>query len=242
MTDTSTASATHHTYEIDGRPIAVTYGTREPATALKRPRRAHIWAREEYWHYVENRWVSRALFREERFDSAVHDPACGFGNVVVAARAAGLEASAADIVNRGFQGTQVRDFLQDGRRYPNVICNPPFEIIARFGPHAVAASLDRTALLFPSARLHAAGKGWLRGLSLSHVWLLSPRPSLPPGEVYRRYREQGREPSGGRVDFAWLIFKRGYRGPVTLDWLQRDRQTSDLPMEDGPALDRQSAV
>ena len=192
------------------------------ATLAARPRHAHIFEREEHSHYVENPWCSRALFRDVPFFGLVHDPACGFGNIVMAARTAGLEASGADIVDRGFEGTRMRDFLRDPRRYPNIVSNPPYEIIAAFGPHAVAASFDRTALLFPTARLHAAGAGWLRGLPLRHVSLLSPRPSLPPGDVYRAYLAKGREPSGGRVDFAWLIFKRGFRGSPTIGWLRRD--------------------
>ena len=182
------------------------------------------------------RWVSRALFREQHFDGAIHDPAAGFGNIVVAARAASLEASAADIVDRGFQGAQVRDFLQDSRLYPNVVCNPPYEIIAQFGPHAVTASLARTALVFPVARLNAAAKGWLRGLPLTHVWLITPRPSMPPGDVYQAYLAKGREPSGGRVDFCWLIFERGFQGAPTIGWLARD--TSAMRLDPAVALAR----
>ena len=154
-------------------------------TLAARPRHAHIFEREEHSHYVENPWCSRALFRDVPFYGLVHDPACGFGNIVMAAREAGFEASEADIVDRGFEGTRVRDFLRDPRRYPNIVSNPPYEIIAAFGPHAVAASFDRTALLFPTARLHAAGAGWLRGLPLRPcelalaTALLAPRRRLP---------------------------------------------------------------
>jgi hypothetical protein len=59
---------------------------------------------------------------------------------------------------------------------------------------------------------------WLQETSLSRIWLLSPRPSMPPGS----YILAGGKPGGGRADFCWLIFERGYAGPPTMAWLYRD--------------------
>jgi hypothetical protein len=41
---------------------------------------------------------------------------------------------------------------------------------------------------------------------------------MPPGFVIAR----GEKPGGGKVDFAWLIFERGYNGVPELVWLHRD--------------------
>ena len=187
-----------------------------------RPRLAHIWTREPNSHYAEPPWVSAALLREESFTGCVHDPACGFGHVVISARQAGYAATAADILDRGFAGTSVRDFLEGSESFDNVICNPPYEIIETFGPRAVQAARHKTALVFPIARLNAARNKWLGHLPLARVWLITPRPSMPPGDIYRRYQAQGKEPSGGRVDFCWLVFERGHVGPWTGGWLSRD--------------------
>jgi hypothetical protein len=51
------------------------------------------------------------------------------------------------------------------------------------------------------------------------VWLLTPRPSMPPGEVIAR----GEKPGGGKTDFCWLVFDRTHSGPPELRWLHRDR-------------------
>ena len=55
-------------------------------------------------------------------------------------------------------------------------------------------------------------------LPLRRIWLLTPRPSIPPGYVIAR----GEKPGGGKTDFTWLIFERGYTGKAEVDWLHRD--------------------
>ena len=59
----------------------------------------------------------------------------------------------------------------------------------------------------------------LEPLPLAKIYLLTPRPSMPPGEVIAR----GERPGGGRMDFAWLVFNHGHSGPPELRWLHRDR-------------------
>jgi hypothetical protein len=64
------------------------------------PLRSHIWARAD-------------------FDiGEVIDPACGGGNIVKAARASHLPAEGWDVVDRGFHGTVLRDFLDSSRTIP----------------------------------------------------------------------------------------------------------------------------
>jgi hypothetical protein len=71
-------------------------------------------------------------------------------------------------------------------------------------------------MIFPTARLNAAR--WLHGTPLQRVWLLTPRPSMPPGETILR----GERPGGGKTDFCWLVWDRGYVGAASIDWLHRD--------------------
>jgi hypothetical protein len=65
-------------------------------------------------------------------------------------------------------------------------------------------------------RLNAAR--WLADTPLARVWLLTPRPSMPPGHVIAN----GEKPGGGSQDFAWLVWEQGYRGKPELGWLRRD--------------------
>ena len=62
---------------------------------------------------------------------------------------------------------------------PTVVGNPPFKAVEPFAHHALKLGARRVALLFPTARLN--GARWLRKLPLRRIWLLTPRPSMPPG-------------------------------------------------------------
>jgi hypothetical protein len=184
------------------------------------PINAHKWAREPNEHYVEEFWCSERLFEEEEFAPNIWDPCCGFGRICISAMKAGIRAFGTDILNRGyddFGGSH--DFLLKERwRSPNIVCNPPFNLVAQFAQRALAdPRVLKVAMIFPTARLNAAH--WLRETPLIRVWLMTPRPSMPPGHTITA----GEKPGGGKVDFCWLVWERGHVGSVEMRWLRRDK-------------------
>ncbi|MBN9441127.1 hypothetical protein [Bosea sp. (in: a-proteobacteria)] len=191
-------------------------------TKIIRAINKHGWEREENEHYVESPWVGRRLFEVERFEGEVCDPCCGFGNMMEGARAAGLEIRAFDLVNRGYEhlwGT--RDFLRSRQRFANFAMNPPFGPIEEFTRHAVRLAERKVAVVFPARRLNAAGS-WLRELPLARIYFLTPRPSMPPGHLYREIQAAGREPSGDTKDYAICLFIKNFEGEPVTRWLHRD--------------------
>jgi hypothetical protein len=184
-----------------------------------RLRAAHIWQPDPHGHYVEPVWCSERLFREERFYGAIFDPCAGFGRVVQAARAAGLSATAGDIVNRDCAGglDYEGDFLHFHGLVDNVVCNPPFDLIREVIEHALQVARYKVAAILPVRRLNAAGK-WLIATPLLRVWMLSPRPSMPPGS----YIAAGGKVGSGTADFCWCVWSRNYVGEPSIRWLHRD--------------------
>lgn len=184
-----------------------------------RPRRSHIFPRESLEHYVEPAWCSERLFHVERFQGHIVDPACGWGTIIIAAKQAGYEAAGFDLVDRGWDSIMTgTDFLSCEITYDNIVTNPPYDKMSEFVTHAVKRSRYKTAVVFPLARLPAA-QDWLEPLPLKRVYLLRPRPSMPPG----RYIKAGNKPQGGRVDYCWLVFEHGCSEDPKLKWLYRDR-------------------
>jgi hypothetical protein len=177
---------------------------------------AHIWNRGDNDWYIEPSWCSERLFAEEKFKAPIWDPCCGLGTIPEAAIGAGLEAVGTDIVNRGYVGlSDTVDFLScTFGRCPNIVCSPPFNIVKAFALHALSLA-DKVAMVCPTARLNAAR--WLQGTPLMRVWLMTPRPSMPPGHVIRN----GGKASGGKTDFCWLVWSKDHTGPAELRWLQR---------------------
>lgn len=181
---------------------------------------AHVWEREANEHYVEPFWCSERLFEEERFPGLIFDPCCGFGRIPESAKKAGYSAIGTDLVDRGYRdlfGTC--DFTTAKRIIPQVfsiVCNPPFDIAPAFALRALETDARKVAMIFPTARLNAAH--WLRGTPLARVWLMTPRPSMPPGHTIAA----GKKPGGGKMDFCWLVWEAGFSGDPTVKWLRRD--------------------
>jgi hypothetical protein len=187
----------------------------------KTPRLAHNWQRDESDWYVEPEWCSIRLFAEEQFDGEVWDPACGWGRIVGSAIDAGYPVRASDIIIRP-SGDAAVDRLKREANFRdcdgpavNIVANPPYRAYPNFAQHALQLARRKIALIFPVARLNAAH--WIQGAPLQRIWLMSPRPPMPPGS----YLEAGHKPGGGRVDFCWLVFEHGHTGPAEVRWLHR---------------------
>jgi hypothetical protein len=183
-----------------------------------RPLKARIWNRADADWYCEPKWCSERLFAEEEFEGGVYDPCCGTGRVVVAALKAGLKAYGSDLVDRGWDSTRTPyDFLAgQHERHHNIVCNPPFDLARPFAMRALNLADRKVAMIFPTARLNAAR--WLQKTPLMRIWLMTPRPSMPPGSVILA----GEKPGGGKTDFCWLVWSQGHIGRPEIGWLERD--------------------
>ena len=191
-----------------------------------RARKSHIFEKERRGHYVEPAWVSERLFEVEKFSKVVWDPSCGWGTITSAGTRAGYDVWGTDIVNRGRHrlGGRFRklDFLKLVAMPAlkieafSIVANPPFDYVREFCEHALDLGAEKVAMICLVRRLNAAR--WLEKLPLERVWLLTPRPSMPPGS----WIAAGNKPGGGTQDFCWLVARAGYTGAPELKWLHRD--------------------
>jgi hypothetical protein len=194
------------------------------SSGVKTPRLAHNFERDALDWYVEPPWVSRRLFEEEQFDGEILDPCCGWGRIVRSAIDAGYPVKASDVVIRPNGDAEVDglkrqiDFRDLEGSITNVAANPPYSVLPGFTQSALKLARRKVAVVFPVARLNAAH--WIQGAPLLRIWLMSPRPPMPPGT----YLEAGHKPGGGRVDFCWLIFDHDHRGAAEVRWLHRDKR------------------
>jgi hypothetical protein len=99
--------------------------------------------------YTENRWASEQLFARVQFIGPIHDPACGEGRIVIAARHAGYEATGSDLVDRGFGETGI-DFLADSRLRTTLVFNAPYKQNEEFIAHALEVASQAALIHEPS--------------------------------------------------------------------------------------------
>jgi hypothetical protein len=172
------------------------------------PKAAHSWPRANEDFYSEGPDLSRGLFTVETFEGPIDDRCCGLGSVVLAAREAGYSAHGADIVDRGFPGTKVQDFFRTKVAAKALVMNPPYSIAREFVQHALQIGVEKIAILYPIARLCPVDAQWIYDAPLKCVWAIGPRPSILPGKNVLA----GQKATGGRCDYAWLVFQKGRIG------------------------------
>lgn len=187
---------------------------------------AHIWDRDDLDWYVEPETSTAALLRVERFVGRIHDPACGQGNIVRTLIAHGYEASGSDLVDRAgspgwFKGHA--DFLGDHALYDdNIVMNPPFfkaKGAEAFIRKAHAVAKGKVAAFVDIKFLAGGGRanGLYREIPPHRIWIITPRPSCPPGHVLA----DGSKASGGTADWCWLVWdKTAPFVGTTLGWLR----------------------
>jgi hypothetical protein len=186
----------------------------------RKRRDSHIWARDPHDFYVEPEWCSERLFRIERFEGTIYDPACGLGRIVQSAFKSGFPAFGTDLVVRNPQLCRSAvDFLTLDMKAMNIISNPPFGIAEKFVEHALRLATRKVAMLLPSIWLQGDKRSrWLETTSLARVLLIAPRPSMPPGAVILA----GEPVGGGTTDFSWYVWDRAHKGAPTVGWLRRE--------------------
>jgi hypothetical protein len=168
---------------------------------------------------VEPDWVNDALFASESFIGPIVDPACGLGRIVSAAIRAGHHPHGTDIVKRSPMCDHAADFIDDRPHgVANIVSNPPYGRAQEFAALALRTAARKVALLVPSGFLFGRERSrWLEQTPLRKVWIIVPRPSMPPGELI----VAGMKPGGGRVDYCWLVWERGYEGEPVIGWLRK---------------------
>lgn len=185
-----------------------------------RKRESSLWAREANDWYVEPEWCSLRLFQEEKFTGTICDPACGRGTIVISALKSGLVAAGSDLIPRGWDSTLTpHDFLSSDHPRVNIVSNPPFGIAEQFVEKALHLAERKVAMLLPANWVQGDKRSrWLGATPLRRVWFITPRPSMPPGQVL----EAGGKPGNGTTDYAWFVWLRGYDGAPEVRWLRRD--------------------
>lgn len=197
---------------------------------MPKAKAAQVWDRDPHDWYVEPGRATAQLIAQEHLAGHTHDPCCGQGNTVAAMHAAGLDATGSDVVRRVPEGTGwylgESDFLAGGAGLfgaENCVMNPPYfrAIGAEWAIRRALQLAPGTVAAFVDARFVF---GQTRAVTLyrehppSRVWIITPRPSCPPGA----WLAAGNVAGGGEKDFAWLVWDRHRPRPghnSELGWL-----------------------
>jgi hypothetical protein len=161
-----------------------------------------------------------ALLLVEKFRGKIWEPACGDGMMSKVLEAAKYKVVSTDLVDRGY-GVGGVDFLAQVKpRAPNVVTNPPFNLINQFVPKALGLTTGKVAILARLSFLEGTRRrAMFKSTPLARVWVFSSRLAIP----HNRFRVDGyvnKDDRGGMIPFAWYVWEHGHEGQPTVDWLE----------------------
>lgn len=208
-------------------------------TEAPRSKDAHIFDRDPLDFYSEPRWCVDLLIEAERFTGRVWDPACGNGTIGRAFAARNHQIWSTDKSTDRPYGLPGVDFLSADAdvKAAHIVCNPPFGIAEAFIRRGVELAGRSASFLLPLKWLasDARQRFFAEVGRPARVYVLADRASMPPGRFLDpetgKFAEPdptgkgrwkvGGTPSGGSIDYCWVVFVPRYGGPTDLRWLSK---------------------
>ena len=153
---------------------------------------------------------------EEIKNLSVLDPCVGDGSFPeVLIRNGFTNISYCDIVDRGYVGTKLQNFLDSNQDFDFVIMNPPFSLLAEFMQKAIditKAKQGKVAIICRLAVLESAKRAKIyRKFPPSEVYVCTERARFT-------YADGSKVPNAAA--FAWICFDhKNTSGKTELKWL-----------------------
>lgn len=170
-------------------------------------------------HFPTPREAVYPLARHLALPRRIDEPACGEGHIARVLAEYGYEINASNLVDRGYGEIGI-DFLKTKQRGAScLVTNPPFSLDEEFVLHAISLGYD-LAIFFLRLK-------WLCGAD-RYRRIMAPTPPclvLPFIERIKFYAGDTAEedqPGWNTEDFAWFVWRKGFIGKPTVDWLSRD--------------------
>lgn len=162
------------------------------------------------------RWLKKNI--PECVDWKIWEPAAGNGRMIEALKDAEMNVVAmSDIVDRGYSGVVLEDFLNATEMKDDSNCiftNPPYKLATEFLDKFLQISKDGDYYIF-LGRLQ-----FLEGEKRGKLF-----DKCPPKKVliFRKRVDCWKNdipPEGsGAVCYAWFVFQKGFKGKPEIDWL-----------------------
>lgn len=173
--------------------------------------------REENDYYATEPLATELLLKVESFSGNIIEPAVGGGHIASVLKKHNYNVLCYDIVDRKYNNTIVKDFLQNQEVFFNadIITNPPYVIAEEFVRKAIT-SIEKNhkvamflRLLFLESKKR---KKLFEEYPPKTVYVASGRLNCAKNADFVQY------PSSAMA-YAWFVWEKGYKGKTTLKWI-----------------------
>jgi len=173
--------------------------------------------------YATNKNSVRDLFRSHKISGeSFYEPCVGQGHIVDVIKEFNTLSTIdySDIIDRGYNGTVIRDFIKDDFRIsPDwIITNPPYKLAKEFIDRSLLSATVGVAMFLKLVFLESVSRrDWLKNSPLRYVYVFSKRQSpLRDGSSLNPLT--GKKMSS-TICFAWFIWEIGYTGEPVIRWI-----------------------
>ena len=168
---------------------------------------------EAHDYYATEPRAVELLLEQESFSQWVWECACGEGHISEVLKESGYFVFSSDLIDRGYEGTVVADFLQAKHNEMDIITNPPYKFAKEFVEHALNISTDGTKIAMFLKLTFLEGQG---RRELFH--------NTPPQTVYvssarLQCGKNGCFDGTSMVAYAWFVWEKGRYGPTNIKWI-----------------------
>ena len=157
----------------------------------------------------------KELLERESFSNTVLEPCVGMGHIAKVLIGGGYKCIVSDIVDRGFPGTEIKDFLTLDKNQNDIITNPPYKFCKEFVEHALDISPDGTkiAMFLKLTFLESQSRKELfEKYPFKTLYVFSSRRSCAKNGDFEKY------PSSA-VAYGWYVWVKGFKGNPEIKWI-----------------------
>lgn len=173
--------------------------------------------RVEKDYYATDPRAVEELLKREAFSDYIIEPAVGGGHIADILKSHGHEVLGIDIVDRGYEGTIVKDFLTVERgeiERSDIITNPPYSQASEFVEHALDISDSNTKVaMFLKIQFLESKKRFelFQKYPPKRIYVFVSRINCGKNGEFSK--------SASAVCHAWFVWVKNYKGKPTVDWI-----------------------
>lgn len=170
-------------------------------------------------YYATDPRAMSLLLDEENFSEKIWECACGGGHLSQVLKEYGYEVFSTDLVDRGYEGTGIFDFLGDyeaGDGFDgDIITNPPYKYALEFVERAldIVRPGHKVAMFLKLSFL----EGKRRRQFFEHnppkrIYVCSSRIDCAKNADFENHNQSA-------ICYAWFVWEKGFKGDPIIKWI-----------------------
>ena len=171
--------------------------------------------REEHDFYATDPTAIDDLLKYETFDKNIWECAVGQGHLAERLKKYGYKVKCSDLIDRGYPGTEIIDFLKEKHNFNgDIITNPPYKYCTEFILNALdSIPYEHKVAMFLKLQTLEGQKRYEEIYS-----------KYPPKTVYvfskrKNCAKNGEFTGSSAVCYAWFIWVKGEYTTTKLKWI-----------------------